>query len=106
MTDADDTLRLEGALTLSEVPELERRHRDRFAGTPPSVVSLADVESGDSSVLALLLEWQSLARRSGRRIRFENPPQNLGVIARLTGVAPLLGWTENDDNANYAKEDT
>lgn len=106
MTEDGDTLRLEGALTLREVPELASRYRDRFEGSPPSVVSLADVESGDSSVLALLLEWQSLARRSGRRIRFENPPQNLGVIARLTGVAPLLGWAEKDDNANLAKEDT
>lgn len=112
MIEDGDTLRLEGALTLREVPDLERRYRDRFEGTPPSVVSLADVESGDSSVLALLLEWQALAHRSGRRVRFENPPRSLGVIARLTGVTPLLGWAENDDNddnddnASFAKEET
>ncbi|WP_376696717.1 STAS domain-containing protein [Wenzhouxiangella sp. EGI_FJ10305] len=105
MTDGTDTLKLEGVLSIREVAELEHRHRSRFDGqTPPATVSLADVESGDSSALALLLEWQSRAQRAGRRIQFDNPPESLRVIARLTGVAPLLGWSEQDPNANSGED--
>lgn len=104
MTDKN-TLHLDGRLTVAEVAELESRHRARFKGhSPPETVSLADVDRGDSSALALLLEWQAQARRSGRRIRFEQPPESLRVIARLTGVAPLLGWAEEDSSANPAKD--
>ncbi len=104
MTDGADTLRLEGTLSIREVAELESRYRDRFDGpTPPATVSLAGVESGDSSALALLLEWQSRARRRDRRIEFEQPPESLRVIARLTGVAPLLGWSDQDPNVDSAE---
>jgi len=101
----DDSIRLAGRLTASEVAALERRYRRRFErGAPPSRVSLADVDSGDSSALALLLQWQARARQSGHRITFEHPPESLQVIARLTGVAPLLGWGEADTNADSAKD--
>lgn len=99
MTEGNGTLRLEGALTLREVAELDDRYRDRFDGpAPPAKVNLADVDSGDSSALALLLEWQARARRAGRQIEFEQPPESLRVIARLTGVAPLLGWLDQGTN--------
>lgn len=105
MTDHDDTIKLEGVLTAREVARLEGRHRARFEGqAPPTAVDLSEVESGDSSALALLLEWQSSARRSGRKIRFEHPPESLQVIARLTGVSPLLGWAEANGNATNAKD--
>jgi ABC-type transporter Mla MlaB component len=102
MSDDGDIVRLEGVLTAREVAELERRYSRRFDGAnPPPAVDLANVESGDSSALALLLEWQS---RAAQKIRFEKPPESLRVIARLTGVAPLLGWAEEDGNAEPAKE--
>ena len=105
MNDQDDTLRLDGTLTAREVAELESRHRSRFDGDNlPANVNLADVESGDSSALALLLEWQARARKAGRTIRFDQPPESLQVIARLTGVAPLLGWSDPDSNAESAKD--
>jgi len=104
MTDANGTIRLEGRLTVTEVSELESRYQARFDGrSPPEAVSLAGVDSGDSSALALLLEWQARARRSGNRIRFEQPPENLRVIARLTGVAPLLGWSEEEKEERNMK---
>ncbi|MEE4304283.1 MAG: STAS domain-containing protein [Wenzhouxiangella sp.] len=102
MSDDKDIVRLEGILAAHEVAELERRYSDRFdSANPPAAVDLADVESGDSSALALLLEWQS---RAAQKIRFEKPPESLRVIARLTGVAPLLGWANEDSNAESAKE--
>jgi ABC-type transporter Mla MlaB component len=105
MSDAAATLRLEGSLTAREVAELERRHRARFAGTqPPERVCLADVDDVDSSALALLLEWRAGALKAGRELRVDQPPESLRVIARLTGVAPLLGWEETDTNADSAKD--
>lgn len=105
MNEHSDTLRLEGRLTAPEVAELEKHHRARFKGRSlPAVVNLADVDSGDSSALALLLEWQARAQQSGQRIRFERPPEGLRVIARLTGVTPLLGWADEDTNAHSAKD--
>ena len=107
MSDRNDTLRLEGSLTAREVAALDGRYRERFdRGDSPATVSLAEVENGDSSALALLLEWQARARQSGRDIRFEQPPESLRVIARLTGVAPLLGWDQQDSNAEPAKDPT
>lgn len=105
MTDHEDTIRLEGRLTAGEVADLDKRHRRRFDGrSPPGTVCLEKVESGDSSALALLLEWQARAQLAGRQIRFEDPPESLRVIARLTGVAPLLGWAKEDSNADSAKD--
>lgn len=106
MTDNDETLRLEGRLTAREVPALERRYREQFEQRPlPSRVNLEQVESADSSALALLLEWQTQARRAGVDLHFEKPPQALKVIARLTGVAPLLGWTQASEKTGFGAQE-
>jgi ABC-type transporter Mla MlaB component len=103
----NESIRIEGVLTAAEVAELHRRYRGQFGGTAaPKSVDLADVESGDSSALALFLEWQAQARASGQSLNFEQPPESLRVIARLTGVAPLLGWSEQDLDADSAKDET
>src|SRR5690625_5661483 len=105
MTDHDDIISLGGRLPSAEVTDVEQRHRARFdSGRFPLAVSLDNVESGDSSALALLLEWQALARRAGREIRFENPPQGLRVIARLTGIEQLLGWQPDSHHSNTGQE--
>ncbi len=106
MTDRNDaTLRLEGRLAASQVAELENRYRTLFdSPSPPAVVNLEAVENGDSSALALLLDWQARARQNGMNICFEQPPEGLRVIARLTGVAPLLGWSAPGSNAQPAQE--
>lgn len=105
MPESTDVLHLEGRLTAPEVAELERRHRKRFdRAQAPAAVSLADVESVDASALALLLEWQTSARERGHEIRFEQPPDSLRVIARLTGVAPLLGWPDSESGDDAGLE--
>jgi ABC-type transporter Mla MlaB component len=99
MTDQSESIELSGRLTVSEVPAVHARWRNRFASeSPPERVDLATLEGADSSALALLLEWQALARKSGRSVRFESPPAALATIARLTGVGPLLGWTDPDND--------
>lgn len=104
MNDTRDTICLEGRLDAAQVAAIERRYRERFAHAgPPAIVSLAGIEAGDSSALALLLDWQARAHEHGRHIRFDQPPESLRVIARLTGIAPLLGWAENGSGAEPAK---
>lgn len=105
MSDDGDTLRLEGRMTVREVPALAERHEAAFHGTSmPRTICLKDVESVDSSALALLLDWQARAHDADRGLRFQHPPKGLRVIARLTGVAPLLGWEDDDDHEESAKE--
>ncbi|NEZ03507.1 STAS domain-containing protein [Wenzhouxiangella sp. XN201] len=100
MTDQQhSSIQLSGHLTVGEVPAVHARWHNRFASdSPPEQVDLAALEAADSSALALLLEWQALARKSGRSVRFESPPPALVTIARLTGVGPMLGWADTDND--------
>lgn len=106
MTDSGEILQLEGQMTAREVPALERRYRDRFKQRPlPSRVNLEQVASADSSALALLLEWQAQARKAGTNLHFDHPPQALKVIARLTGVALLLGWEQTAGDTGFGAQE-
>jgi len=88
------THRLEGRLTVDEVPGVYRRHEDWKDSGVPSVIDLAGLEAADSSAVALLLEWKKWARQSGGEVRFDNPPEALRTIAGLSQVDQLLGWKD------------
>ena len=55
-----------------------------------TVIDLSSVTGSDSSGLALLIEWVSVARGAGRTLRYENIPTQLHQLARLSDVDPLL----------------
>jgi phospholipid transport system transporter-binding protein len=55
-----------------------------------AVIDLAGVKDSDSSGLALLIEWLSIARASSRGLRYENIPAQLQQLARLSEVEELL----------------
>jgi phospholipid transport system transporter-binding protein len=55
-----------------------------------TVIDLAGVKDSDSSGLALLIEWLSIARASSRELRYENIPAQLQQLARLSEVEELL----------------
>jgi len=91
----DGTVRLDGDLTVSEVPE---RYRQSLAWKPdrlPEKLDLGGLGSTDSSAVALLLEWASWAAAAGQRIAFVNPPEGLRTIAGLSDVEALLGWEDS-----------
>lgn len=90
-----EAFRLEGRLTVDEVPAVYRRHRDWKDQGPPGVFDLSGLEATDSSAVALLLEWQNWARARGKGIRFDNPPEALRTIAGLSQVDKLLGWKKD-----------
>jgi len=88
------TYRLQGRLTVDEVPDVYRRHEVWKDSGVPAVIDLAALEAADSSAVALLLEWKNWARRSGREVRFDNPPEALRTIAGLSQVDDILGWKD------------
>jgi phospholipid transport system transporter-binding protein len=55
-----------------------------------AIIDLSAVTSSDSSGLALLIEWLSVARGAKRSLRYENVPTQLHQLARLSDVDPLL----------------
>jgi phospholipid transport system transporter-binding protein len=54
------------------------------------VIDLAGVTASDSSGLALLIEWLSVAKAAGHALQFENIPSQLQQLARLSEVEELL----------------
>ena len=55
-----------------------------------AVIDLSGVTDSDSSGLALLIEWLSVARSAGRSLRYENIPAQLHQLARLSDIDALL----------------
>jgi ABC-type transporter Mla MlaB component len=91
-----ETFRLEGRLTVDEVPEVYRRHLDWKDDGLPQTIDLSGLEATDSSAVALLLEWLSWARAHDKEIQFDNPPDGLRTIAGLSQVDELLGWKKDE----------
>lgn len=61
------------------------------APADPLTVSAAALQSFDSSALAVLLECRRWAQASNRGFVLQDPPPRLHQLARLYGVASLLG---------------
>jgi phospholipid transport system transporter-binding protein len=55
-----------------------------------AAIDLAGVTASDSSGLALLIEWLSVAKAATRTLRYENIPSQLQQLARLSEVEELL----------------
>jgi phospholipid transport system transporter-binding protein len=55
-----------------------------------AVIDLGGVTGSDSSGLALLVEWLSIAKAAGHPVRYENMPLQLQQLARLSDVEELL----------------
>lgn len=55
-----------------------------------AIIDLAGVTGSDSSGLALLIEWLSVARDAKRSLRYANMPAQLDQLARLSEVEELL----------------
>ena len=54
------------------------------------MIDLAGVTASDSSGLALVIEWLSVAKAAGKELRYENIPTQLQQLARLSEVEELL----------------
>lgn len=63
----------------------------RFAGAATQFeVDLSGVSQGDSAGLALLIEWQKLATRAGKTVRFTRVPAQLRALAQISEIESFL----------------
>ncbi len=77
-------------LDFSTVPEVWPRLAERIDQSQALQVSLAGVEQANSAALALLLEGLDHARSRGCQLRYQDIPQSLLELARMSDVEPLL----------------
>jgi len=90
-TRSEGLVQISGELTFDSTPGLYQELETRFQCTGEAIdVDLAGVDRSDSSGLALLLEWQAMANRQNRKLRFSNSPANLLMLAKLCEADSLL----------------
>jgi phospholipid transport system transporter-binding protein len=82
--------RVNGVLHFTTVTALLRSGSEAIASGRAAVIDLAGVKDSDSSGLALLIEWLSIARAERKSLRYENIPVQLHQLARLSDVEELL----------------
>jgi phospholipid transport system transporter-binding protein len=83
---------MSGPLTFDTVGGLFRDSGELPVATGRvTTVDLEKVENVDSAGLALLLEWQSRAKRQGHELDFRNAPRDLLRLAALAEASDLLG---------------
>ncbi len=85
-----DRSRVTGALRFSTVSALLESGAAAISAGHAAVIDLSAVSSSDSSGLALLIEWLSVAKDARRGLRYENVPEQLKELARLSDVEGLL----------------
>ena len=85
-----DRSRVTGYLHFTTVSMLLPEGVNAIDGGRAAVIDLGGVASSDSSGLALLIEWLSVAKGAGRSLRYENIPSQLQQLARLSEVEELL----------------
>jgi phospholipid transport system transporter-binding protein len=81
---------VKGPLIFSTVTALLSVGSAAIVDGQAGVIDLTGVTASDSSGLALLVEWLSVARRADRPLRYENMPPQLQQLARLSEVEDLF----------------
>jgi phospholipid transport system transporter-binding protein len=90
VTQEGEHARVNGVLHFTTVTALLRSGSEAIANGRAAVIDLAGVKDSDSSGLALLIEWLSIARAERKSLRYENIPMQLHQLARLSEVEELL----------------
>lgn len=82
--------RVLGSLHFSTVSALLTAGVDAIDAGQATVIDIGGVTASDSSGLALLIEWLSIAKADGKELHYENIPTQLHQLARLSEVEELL----------------
>jgi phospholipid transport system transporter-binding protein len=82
--------RVSGVLHFTTVTPLLGQGESAIQGGRAAVIDLSSVSESDSAGLALLIEWLSVAKQAKRALRYENIPEQIQELARLSDVEPLL----------------
>jgi phospholipid transport system transporter-binding protein len=81
---------LSGAVTLETAPWLWDQLRAGSLLTSARSAELSGVTDADSAGLALLVTWRASCKAAGADLHFENAPERLMALARLTDAQALL----------------
>ena len=87
--------RLTGALHFTTVSALLERGHAAIVQGRAAVIDLSTVSESDSSGLALLIEFLSVAKEARHSLHYENIPEQLQELARLSDVEALLTGVES-----------
>lgn len=79
-----------GALNAETATDLLDRSEQAFKDATALEIDLANVPEGDSAGLALMIEWLRLAKQRKQQIKFENVPEQIAALARISEVEKLL----------------
>lgn len=83
--------RLAAPLTFATVPALQARGTALIQqGGGALVIDLSGISTADSAGLALLVDWLAEARARGGSLRYEQIPETLHALARLSEVDTLI----------------
>ncbi len=80
-------------LTVSEARQVLDQMRQAILADPAPRLDASGLNTLDSSAIALLLECRRIAAAGGKSLPIDGLPAKLGELARLYGVADLLGAT-------------
>ena len=85
-------IQLKGRLNLASVPQLWQELKDFTYNYPHAqlTVGLGAVIGVDTAGVALLVNWTVLARKRGISLSLLETPENLGKLAKLSGVDSVL----------------
>lgn len=80
-----------GQVTFQSVPQF-LAHTDKWlrAGSGKATIDMHGVTLADSAGLALMLEWQQLARAAGREIVFTSIPDQVRDLIRVNGLQKVF----------------
>lgn len=91
-TNAEGVLVLRGNLNASTAVTLQFQGQELIAKqlTTPCVIDLKDVGKSSSVGVALLTVWLRFAQSKGKKIHYQNMPQPMLDMVRLSGLDELL----------------
>jgi phospholipid transport system transporter-binding protein len=87
----DGRFQVRGPMVFRTAGDLLASSEKLFRGAGALVIDLSAVTNADSAGLALLIEWLRTGQAEGRSLGFVGVPEKLEAIARLSGVAEMLG---------------
>ena len=84
-----------------QVTAATRLYTELPVSADPYTVSLRAIEAIDSAGIALLVDWQQRLHAAGGTLVLTDAPDSLQRLARIGGVAKLLGF--NTDQSELSE---
>jgi len=93
------TVTLRGEVDLASVARLERAREEAFCSAVDVRIDLRGVEFIDSTGVKFLLETNSIAQRTSRKLRLLKPPDGVMRTLTLSGADRHLPFVDGTDAA-------